>query len=350
MSAARRRRSEGQQGTTASRPDLARRLLLAIGTLVGVLVVGTLGYMALGIDPLDAAYQAITTVTTVGFREVVPFGTAEKLFTMALILVGVGVVLYTLTLLLETLIEGQLFDVFGRHRMQRSIDAMSGHTVVYGWGRVGRATAHQLAGVGEPVVVVDDNPERVEDCPYPVVIGDATSDDVLRRAGVERAATLVSSLTTDAGSLYVTLSARAMNPSLTIIARSRTSSAEAKFVRAGADRVVNPQRIGGDRIAAFARQPNVVDFLDVAMHDQGIEFRLEDVVVAPGSKLAGRTVEQTRSDEGHSALLLALRSPDGGFTSNPPPQTALLPGTVVIAIGTPDQLDDLRKAASAHGR
>ena len=143
------------------------------------------------------------------------------------------------------------------------------------------------------------------------------------------------------------LSARDINPGLTIIARSRTASAEAKFMRAGANRVVNPQRIGGDRIAAFAQQPNVVDFLDVAMHDRGIEFRLEDIEVEAGSSLDGTTVAHTREQEGHSALLLAVRSSDGTFTSNPTPSTRLVPGVVVIAIGTPDQLADLHRSASA---
>jgi len=334
--------------TRGPRSGTTRRLAFALATLAVVLVIGTVGYVILGIPWLDAAYQAVTTVTTVGFREVADFGTAQKIFTMLLILCGVGVVLYTLTLLLETLIEGQLFDVFGRHRMQRAIDSMSGHTVICGWGRVGRATAHQLSRGGEQVVVVDEDAERVHDCPYPIVIGDATSDEVLREAGVERASTLVSSLASDAGSLYVTLSARAMNADLIIIARSRTVSAEAKFMRAGADRVVNPQRIGGDRIAAFAKQPNVVDFLDVAMHDQDIEFRLADVVVERGSALDGVTVAQTREKEGHSALLLAIRTNADEFTSNPPPQTVLVPGVVLIAIGTPDQLEDLRGAASAN--
>jgi voltage-gated potassium channel len=170
---------------------------------------------------------------------------------------------------------------------------------------------------------------------------------VLRKCGISQAATLVASLDTDAASLYVTLSARALNPTLTVIARARTEDAEQKFRRAGADRVVNPQRIGGNRVAAFALQPHVVDFLDVAMHDADVEFRLEEVTVARGSRLAGSSVRDTRLHEGDGALLLALRQSGGVFVTNPPAQTVIEPDDIIIAIGTGPQIDALRRDAIA---
>jgi voltage-gated potassium channel len=186
------------------------------------------------------------------------------------------------------------------------------------------------------------------DCPYPNFSGDATRDEVMRRAGIERAKTLVATLDTDASSLFVTLTARALNPDLVIIARSRVDDSEQKFLRAGADRVVNPQRIGGNRIAAFALQPHVTDFLDVAMHDDEVEFRLEQVVVHEGSPLAGSLVRQARLHEGDDALLLALRQHEGGgFRTNLEPEAKVQPGDVVIAIGTAAQIDALRRAAGS---
>jgi voltage-gated potassium channel len=233
--------------------------------------------------------------------------------------------------------------------MEKEIEVLHGHAIVCGWGRVGRAAAHQLHKSGQSVVVCDTDGERLADCPYPHLEGDATRDDFMRRLGVERARVLVATLDTDASSLFVTLTARALNPDLVIIARSRVDDTEQKLLRAGADRVVNPQRIGGNRIAAFALQPHVTDFLDVAMHDEEVEFRLEQVVVHEGSSLAGSSVRQTRLHEGDGALLLALRQSEGGvFRTNPSPEAVVKPGDVVIVIGTAAQIDAVRRDAGSR--
>lgn len=323
--------------------SVVKRSLLG---LVAVVLIGEIGYLALGFGLLDATYQTLTTITTIGFGEVQPFGTAEKLFTTAFVLVGVGVALYALTVMLGAVVEGHLGSAWERRRMQRDIDGLKGHAIVCGWGRVGRAAARQMARSGISVVVIDTNGAQVADCPYPTIVDDASRDDVLKRAGIERAATLVATLDTDAASLFVTLSARALNADLTIIARSRTDDAEQKFVRAGADRVVNPQRIGGTRVAAFALQPHVVDFLDIAMHDEGVEFRLEEVVIPAGGALVGSTVQETRAREGEGALLLALRPKGAGtFITNPAADTVIGAGDVLIAIGTTPQLSQLQARA-----
>jgi voltage-gated potassium channel len=328
-----------------------RLLVRTVGAVLAVIVLGTIGYLVLGFTPLDALYQTVTTVTTVGFREVVPFRAAEKVFTMVLLLVGVGVVLYGLTALLGLVVEGYLDNAWGRRRMQHDIDRLRDHAIICGWGRVGRAAATQLRASGRAVVVVDSDEERLGDCPFPFVLGDASVDEVLKLAGIERAGTLVATLDDDAESLYVTLTARAINPQLVIIARSRTADAEQKMRRAGADRVVNPQQLGGSRIAAFALQPHVVDFLEVAMHDQDVEFKLEEVQVRAGSALDGASVRDARIHEGDGALLLALRQHDGGsFVTNPAGHVVMGPGDVVIAVGTEQQLSDLRTSASVPVR
>jgi voltage-gated potassium channel len=343
--------ASGPARAETTRTSVQRLLVRSLGALVVVVAIGTIGYRLLGFSLIDAMYQTVTTVTTVGFREVEPFGTAEKVFTMAFLFLGVGVVLYTLTALLGLIIEGYLDNAWGRRRMERAIAGMSGHTVICGWGRVGKATAARLAQSGLPVAVVDADEERLEACPYPNVLGDAADDEVLKKAGIERAHTLVATLDDDAASLYVTLTARAINPRLVIIARSRTADAEQKLRRAGADRVVNPQQIGGSRIAAFALQPHVVDFLEVAMHDEDVEFKLEEVAVSAGSSLDGASVRDARMHEGDGALLLALRKHEGGgFVTNPPGDVVIGPGDVVIAVGTEQQLTDLRRSATAaHG-
>jgi len=211
---------------------------------------------------------------------------------------------------------------------------------------VGRSVGMYFAALGTEVVVVDRNEERLASVPAGMrwLAGDVTSDDVLREAGIVRARALIAAIDTDADNVYVTLSARALCPGLVIVARARNEASESKLLRAGATRVVNPQRIGGHRMAAAALQPNVVEFLDVVMHDVDLEFRLEEVRVAAGSRLTGRTLRETELGDG-GALVLALRHPGGPFVTNPPLDAGIEVGSVLIAIGTQPQLAALRAAA-----
>ena len=315
--------------------------------LTVVVALGTAGFQLLfDLTFVDALYQTITTITTIGFREVVPFDDNMKLFTIALALSGVGTALYTFGVVLETLVEGRLTDLFGRRRMQRRIDDMKGHVIVCGWGRVGRTIAHYVAGAGQDVVVIDRDPERVARVPYAVIEGDATDDAVLKMAGIERARTLVAAANTDPDNLYITLSGRSMGPELFIVARARIESAEPKLLQAGADRVVNPQHIGGARMAAFALQPHVAEFLDFVMHDGSLEFRLAEVAVQSGSPIVGRSLRDAHIRDRTGALVLALRNIDGSFDANPQPETVMRPGQVLIAIGTSTQLSALAEAAA----
>jgi voltage-gated potassium channel len=320
-----------------------RRLMFALAALAFVMVAGTVGYLVLGFGLLDALYQTVTTVTTVGFREVQPLTAAGKVFTIALIVVGVGTALYTLGVIIETLLEGQLPEVFGRRRMERKITGMSEHVVVCGWGRVGRAIARDLVAMGANPVIVDNDPIRVENVQYPAVLGDATDDEVLDRAGVRRARALVAALDTDAGNLFVTLSARALRPELFIVARVRLEENEDKLRRAGANRVVNPQSIGGARMAAFVLQPYVTEFVDVVMHDRGIEFRLEEIPVSERSPIEGCSIREAHVRDRTGALVLALRDRNGTFTTNPPPETVINADQIIIAIGTPGDLEKLQR-------
>jgi voltage-gated potassium channel len=327
--------------------DAWHRLRFGLAALVGVLVAGTVGYVAFGFSVLDAVYQTVTTVSTVGFREVRPLSTGGRVFTIVLILVGVSTALYTFTVVLEGVIEGHVQEVLGRKRMERQIGRMADHVIVCGFGRVGRNLAQYVAGAGQDVVVIENDAERAAHAEGSahVVRGDATSDEVLKEAGIERARVLVTALNTDAENLFVTLTARSLCSELFIVARARVESSEAKLAQAGADRVVNPQRIGGSRMAAFVLQPHVTEFLDVVMHDGSLEFRLEEVPLPEGSPLAGRSLRDTHIRDSTGALVLALRETGGEFTTNPPPETVLAAGQILIAIGTETQLKALAAAA-----
>ena len=315
----------------------------ALAMVLAVFVVGTLGYLAFGLSLVDAAYQTTITITTVGFREVGEFGTAEKLFTIVIIACGVGTVLYAFGVTVQAIVEGQVREFVGRRRMDRKIAQLSGHVVVCGWGRVGRAVSNDLASAGREVVVVDLNGERVRGIDFPTVVGDATSDATLRAAGIERAFALVAALEGDAENLFVTLSGRAINPDLFIVARARQDESIPKLSNAGADRVVNPQELGAARMAAFVVRPNVAEFVDVVMHERSMEFRMQEVEVPDGSPLAGRSLRDANLRQQANVLVLALREPDGTFIANPDPDLVIQPRQVIIAVGTGDDLLRLEK-------
>lgn len=306
-----------------------------------VIVAGTVGYVILGFGFVEALYQTVTTITTVGFREVHPLSPVGEFFTMALILVGVGTALYTFGILLEALIEGHLRQQLGRRRMDRQIRQMTGHFIICGWGRVGRASVLYLDALGKQVVV-DRDPARLQGLDYPTLLGDVTDDSVLEAAGIGHAYALIAALNTDADNVYVTLSSRALRPDLVIIARARAEESKPKLLRAGANQAVNPQLIGGRRMAAFALQPHVAEFLDVVMHDETLDYRIEEIKITPASPLVGRCLADTALGLTSGALVLAIRTASGQFIANPAPDTRLDPDTVLIVLGTSAQLRSVR--------
>lgn len=329
--------------------DARRRVRVGLLLVVGVFALGTAWYWLVeGFGVVDALYQTVTTVSTVGFREVHPFGTRGKLFTVVLIFLGVGVVLYTIASLAEELLEHQ-FGRLGRWRMDRKIDALSGHVVLCGYGRVGRGVVPLVDASG--LVIVDVDPERTtraEEAGLLTVLGDSTEDTALLRAGIERAAILVVCLASDADAISTVLSARELNPGLRIVARANASSSEPKLRRAGVDHVVNPLALGARRLATFATQPAVADFMDVVAPDGPVEFRLEELLVPVGSAVAGSTLGALSLRETTGALLLAVREPGGAFENNPGPTTPLPEGATVIAIGTETQLEALAERLGAR--
>ncbi len=314
------------------------RLQRAIAMVLAVFVIGTIGYLLFGLSFTDSVYQTVTTVTTVGFRELEEFTVLEKWFTIALIIVGVSTVLYTFTLAVQVVVDGQLRHFVGRRLMDREISKLSDHTIVCGWGRVGRAVADDLAGNGESVVIVDVDGGRVQDCAYPTVVGDATLDTTLRLAGLDRAKALIAALEGDAENLFVTLSARAIKPDLFIVARARQDESVPKLANAGADRVVNPQELGAARMASFVARPHVAEFVDVVMHERSLEFRMQEFDIPVGSPLAGHTLREANLRKETGVLVLAVRMVDGTFTTNPDPGMVIEPHQVLIAVGTDDDL------------
>jgi len=323
--------------------DLWRRLRVAAAILVGVLLAGTTGYLILGLGPLDALYQTVITVSTVGYREVGEVDAAYKMFTIMLVMFGAGSVLYTVGVLLETLVEGRLPIEFGRRRMEQEIEELEGHIVVCGWGQVGQAISATLSAEGRNIVVIDRDVD-LQPRAHLLVKGDATEDTVLERAGLSRASSLVVALDSPADNVYVTLSARNVSASLFIVARATSAVAEPKLYQAGADRVVNPHQLGGAHMAALVTQPNVAEFLDITMNDRELSVNITEVTIPPGSSMAQRALGQCELAD---TTILAVREHSGRFVHHPPATLVLQPGDVLIALGTTDEHQHLRQLARA---
>ena len=324
------------------------RFWAGLGVFALVIAGGTFGYHRLGLTVGEALYQTVITITTVGYREIGTVTGEYMAFTILLIVFGAGTALYTLSVLIESLFEGRLDDQIRRRRMQKHIDRVSGHVVLCGFGQVGRAIHRELATAGRTVVVVDRREFDDEGLPRSVV-GEATDDSVLVSAGLERASVLVLALDSDVDNLYVALTARSMCPGLFIVARSTDSSAEPKLRQAGVDRVVNTHDIGGSRMAALVLQPDVVEFLDVVMHDEELEVHLAETRVVSGGPFAGVALVACEIAESTGATVLAVRRNES-FVTNPPDHFVLAAGDVLIVLGTKQQLAELNSKAGAGAR
>ena len=329
--------------------DPWRRFRAGIGVLSLVLIGGIGGYTALGLEPLDAIYQTVITISTVGYREVGDVGGRYQVFTVLLILFGTGTSLYTLSVLIETTFEGLFNDKFRRRRMQQRINRLKNHVVLCGYGHVGRAIEEELIRDGEVVVAVDRRePDHVPASgKHLMVIGDATDDYVLLQAGLDRAKSLIIALGSDIDNLYVALSARSINPDLFIVARANRPAVIPKLEQVGADRVVSLHQISGARMAALVSHPEVVEFLDVVMHDGAFEVRLGETAITDRSAFAQCSLEDCAIRTSTGATVLAVVR-QGTFITNPSQDLVLFPDDKLISLGTAEQLEALAAKARQH--
>ncbi len=327
---------------------LARRFWAGSLLLVLVTIAGAIGYVFVeDLSVVDAIYTTIITVSTVGFTE--PrggFSQGGQVLTIVVILAGVGAVLYTATAGIEMGIEAFVGGERQRRRMEREIAGLRDHILVCGFGRIGRNVHDRLtASVDErPVLVIDDNPERADSAREHgamVLEGDATRDEVLEAAGIDRASVLIACVRSDADNLFIVLSARSRRPDLLIIARATEAESERKLLLAGANRVVAPQVVGALRLAALAVQPDVADFIDLMVEGQVLEFRVERFEVVEGAAAVGSTLGEARVRSTTGTLVLAVQE-SGRIALNPSPDLVIRPGQVLYGIGTPDQVEQLR--------
>lgn len=321
------------------------RLRTAGLILVGVIIIGTAGYMAIeGWSFIDALYMTVITIATVGFGEVHKLTSAGRVFTIFLIMGGVAGAGYTLGRIVEFMIEGYFTDMWGGRTMKKRIDQLKDHYIVCGFGRVGEQVAREFKRQGAPFIVLDNNPAvqkylDEEDVLY--IQGDAADEKVLKDAGIEKAKGLVSVVDSDADNVYVTLTARALRPDLFIIARANMESAAYKLKRAGANRVISPYSLGGRRIASMVLKPIVSDFLDTVMHGEDMELQLSELKVGAGSPLGEKTVKEADIRRKSGAMVLSIYRQSGVFDSDLHSETRISEGDKLIVIGTREQLDKL---------
>lgn len=328
-----------------------RRLFVALAVLAGMNVLGALGYMVVeGWSFSDALFMTVTTLATVGYGEVRPLSGAGRWYTIALIVAGVGTTLYVLAVIAELVLEGSLRSVFQRRAMQRRIDALQGHIVVCGFGRFGRVVVEELTQAGESLVVVDKDParhEELEQTGIPCLLGNATTDDVLERAGIRRARAIVIATSSDAENTFVTLTARELNPALEIHARGETEVAVRRLRRAGADHVTAVYLTAGQRAAASILQPTVVDVLELARPRQGAPVDLEEIRVVAGSPLVGRGLAAVETAV-PGVRVVALKRAGERVRVVPEPGTAVGEEDHLVVIGDRGSLQRLAALASAE--
>lgn len=330
---------------------MIRRLAYAFAVFMAVLVIGTLGYVAIeGWGAFDGLYMTVITMGSVGYREIHPLSQAGRLWTMLVIVSGIGALGFAIVTVTDFMVEGHFSGLLEGRRMDKLISGMSGHNVVAGLGRVGLVVCEEFEAAGRPFVVIDSDEAalaRAKENGWAWVQGDATEEATLREAGIERARSLTTALDSDAANVFVTLTARGLSADLFVVARATTPSAESKLRRSGADRVITPTEIGGRRMAAMVMKPMVVDFLDVVTHGHGSELKLEQIELSDGDPYVGRTLEDSHIRSSTGSYVLAIHGADGSDNANPVGSTTMQAGDRLVVLGTEEQLRALADRACA---
>ena len=327
--------------------SLPRNLFKAFMMLVLVVLVGTSGYVLIeGWPVFESLYMTVITITTVGFGEIRAVSESGRLFTVFLIFLGMGIMAYTLGMVAQMMVEVQVRSIIGRRKLGRKLKSIKDHYIICGYGRIGRIIAHELRLNHVPLIVIDSSPEtrehlESEDVPY--IIDDATSDDVLIEAGIERAKGLVAVILSDSDNLFITMTARGLNPNLFIVARSDQEQTERKLLRAGANKVVLPYLIGGRRMVNTILRPAVTDFIDFTLHGKNIELKMEELLVGSNSRLNGVRLMDSGIRQEMNVIIVAIRGKNMEMRFNPSSNARIEAGDTLIALGPVADLEKLSR-------
>ncbi|MGD8385596.1 MAG: potassium channel protein [Desulfobacteraceae bacterium] len=312
-----------------------------------ILLLGTMGYMVLeGWEFLDALYMTVITISTVGYGEVRNVSPVGRLFTIFIIFSGMGIIAYILGMAAQVMVDFQMRSLIGRTKLGLKMRSMKNHYIVCGFGRIGRVISRELHANGIPLVVVEKDPEArhtLDDENIPYISDDATSEDVLIEAGIERARGVISVVASDANNLFITMTARGLNPKLFILARADEEQTEKKLLRAGANKVVMPYIIGGRKMARIITKPAVTDFIEFALYNKDMGLEMGEIEVSEKSKIQNVALMDSGIRKDMDVIIVAIRKKDGDMKFNPSSQTRVEVGDTLISLG---KSDDLRRLAS----
>ena len=321
-----------------------RKLLYSLVMLLALVGLGTLGYYIFEPMPLfEAFYMTIITMSTVGFSEVIPLTTVGRVITVLIIILGITVGTYTISIIVQWLVGGEIQKVFGRKKLQKQIIELNEHFIICGFGRIGQIICKELFEEGIKFVVIEQDASAIEEIAslkFLFIEMDATSEEALLAAGILKAKGLVTAVNSDANNVFITLTAKGLRPDIFVLARASEEKNEEKLIKAGATRVVSPYLIGGRRMAHVLKRPTVVDFLDIATINNKLGLLMEEVKVRPGSGLVGKNLIESRLRQDFGIIIVAIKKSVNQMIFNPAPSETLDAGDVIVAIG---QRDDLKR-------
>ena len=326
------------------------RIKLALILLVIVVLAGTLGFHIIeGWTWFEGFYMTLTTMTTIGYGEIHPLSHAGRVFNSFLIVTAVIASVFTLGAFSQALLEFEFGKVLGRRRMERELEKLSDHYIVCGAGRVGRTVTRELRARGQTCVVIERDPVRArwaEAEKIPVIIGNASSEENLQKAHIDRAKGFIAAVSSDAENLYIILTARGFRPDLKIIARATEEEAISKLLRAGASQVLSPYYFVGHRIVQLLLHPNVLDFIDAAFGTERLDIAVGEVKIPARSGLVGKKLSESGIREQANVIVLAVKGADGKTSFNPPPESIIRADDCLIVIGGDQQLKRLESLAT----
>ena len=324
-----------------------KRIKWAIIFLLSVFVIGIGGYMVIeGWNFFDSLYMVVITLATVGFGETHPLTFHGRIFTIVLILVWAGIGFYALSSIIQPIIEGEIRKVLGRKKLEKEIRNLKDHYIVCGFGRMGSYISRELRNASVSYIIIEKDEhlrEKLERENYLYLYGNASEDEVLIEAGVKKARGLVAVVASDADNVYITLTARQLNPNLFILARSTNESSERKLQQAGANKVISPYQMGAVRMVQAILRPAVVDFIEIAFHGKSMELQCEEFLVKPNSSLVGSSLQEAEIRKNLGVIIVAIKETSGKMVFNPSRDVRINAGDTLITLGEKKDLVRLEK-------
>jgi len=324
------------------------KLYKALFLLIVLIAIGVFGYMYFSNDTfINALYMTVITITTVGFGEVHPLSQEERVFTIFLILMSVTTLGYTASIVTQHIASGEFLKKLKIKKVQKKIEELNDHAVVCGYGRNGKQAVTKLSKFNRPLIIIENDPERIaeiEEDNLLYVKGDATVDEILIRAGIDKAGSLITTLPSDADNLYVVLSARQLNKKLTIVSRASNDSSDSKLRIAGANNVIMPDKLGGEHMASLLVTPDIVEFVDMLSVDIENEPNLEEIIVEDLPKeFLSKSIRDLDLRKITGCTVIGYKTPDNNYVINPEPETQLLSNSKLIVLGNAEQIQELNK-------